>query len=419
MPRRALTDRLILSLTSLGKRQHEHFDGFCPGLLLRVTSCGRKTWDFVFRCPTTGKRVRMRIGHYPAVTLAAARERALEAHRAMGEGRDPRVVEIIPTVKTMKALIEDRLAMELRGKKRSASAVEWRANAYIIPLVGNVPVADFRIDPHYNLVTDPHVKRGRVRTAGTLFQDLRAYFNFAIRRGVIEYSRIARVKRPDIPMPRTRHLTCEEIAIVWHALPEVLTRSDHGPSILRLCLVTGQRIGEVSGIHKSEVDLKNRVWTIPAARSKNKHEHAVPLSDLALTIIREAMRNTNGEILFPNRDGTGPLGQRAINHALLNAQKPRKNLPLGKFGIPRWSPHDLRRTVATQMATRANGLGIAHIDIGHVLNHRSITKSSVTQVVYIQGDFVDEKREALERWGAFLTSVIEGQANGGAKIAAE
>jgi len=129
MPRRALTDRLVLSLTSLGKRQHEHFDGYCPGLLLRVLSCGRKTWDLVFRCPTTGKRVRMRIGHYPAVKLAAAREKALEAHRAMGEGKDPRVVEMVPTAKTMKGLIEDRLAMELRGKKRSARAVEWRANA--------------------------------------------------------------------------------------------------------------------------------------------------------------------------------------------------------------------------------------------------------------------------------------------------
>ena len=123
MPRRALTDRLVLSLTSLGKRQHEHFDGFCPGLLLRVSSCGRKTWDFVFRCPGTGKRARMRIGHYPAVTLAAAREKALEAQRVMAEGRDPRIVEIIPTVKTMKGLIEDRLAMELRGKKRSAAVI--------------------------------------------------------------------------------------------------------------------------------------------------------------------------------------------------------------------------------------------------------------------------------------------------------
>lgn len=208
MPRRALTDRLILSLTSLGKRQHEHFDGFCPGLLLRVSSCGRKTWDLVFRCPTTKKRARLRIGHYPAVTLAAARERALEAQRALGEGKDPRIVELTPTAKTISGLIEDRLSMELRGKTRSARSVEWRANTYIIPLVGDVPVADFRIDPHYNAVIDPHLKRGKIRTAGTLFQDFRAFMNFAIRRGVIEYSRIARVNPEHFKRPASvqRHI---------------------------------------------------------------------------------------------------------------------------------------------------------------------------------------------------------------------
>ena len=241
------------------------------------------------------------------------------------------------------------------------------------PYVGKVHVADFRIDPHYNKIIDPLLKAYRVRTAGTIFQDLRALMNFAIQRGVIEFSRIQRVKRPDLSNARTRFLTDDEIVAVWRGLDTGLPRSDHIPTILRLCLLTGQRLSEVAGLRREEIALNTAIWTIPAERSKNKFSHQVPLSEPALLLIREAMRTSNGDFLFPDRSGEGPTVHTVIDYALSKAQLPRDGLPLGKFGIPRWTPHDLRRTVATGMSR----LKIGQIVIGHVLNHRSVTKASL------------------------------------------
>lgn len=282
MPRRALTDRSIASLTSCGKLQFEHFDGFCPGLLLRVSASGKRVWDFAFRSPVNGKRARMRIGPYPAVSLAVARERAMAAQAKIADKRDPRAVDALPAPKTIAELIEDRLALVLRDRTRSAAAVEWRAQKYIIPLIGGIAVADFKIDPNYNRVIDPLLKRNRVRTAGLVFQDLRALFNFAIQRGIVEYSRISRIKRPDEPVHRTRFLSREEIAIVWNALPTVMFRSEHIATILRLCLATAQRLSEVAGMRRSEIDLESCIWLIPGKRTKNGYEHSVPLGDLAV-----------------------------------------------------------------------------------------------------------------------------------------
>ena len=266
MARRILTDRLVASLTSNGKSQFEHFDGFCAGLLLRVSASGSKTWDFTFKSSRDGKRARLKIGPYPAISLAAARERAMVAQLKVSDGKDPRDVEVVPGDRTMAELIEDRLSMALRGKKRSAARTEWRFAKYVTPIVGKVAVKDFRIEPHYNAVIDPLLRRDRVRTAGMLFQDLRALFNFAISRGLIEYSRIALVKRPDKPKNRTRVLSEKEIPAVWNHLETALTRSDHIPDILKLCLITGQRLSEVAGMRREEIGLQECLWTIPGGR---------------------------------------------------------------------------------------------------------------------------------------------------------
>jgi hypothetical protein len=172
MASRALTDKLVAALTVTDGRQREFPDGFCPGLLIRVYPSGRKVWDFLFTVPATAKRARMWIGLYPAVSLADARAAGMEAHAKIARGLDPRAPEVGP--KTIAELIEDRLSLELRGKKRTANAIEWRAIKYIAPIVGDVAVSDFKIDPHYNAVIDPIIKAGRMRTAGIIFQDIRA-----------------------------------------------------------------------------------------------------------------------------------------------------------------------------------------------------------------------------------------------------
>ena len=401
MTRRSLNEKRVLALTSNGLAQADHFDADCAGLSLRVTKAGKKTWAFNYTSPRDGKRARYSLGTFPATTISDARDLAIAARRNVEKGKDPRDIEPEIAAKTVAELIEDRLAFGLKGK-RSADRAKWRFEKYVTPLVGKIAVRDFQIDPHYNRVIDPLVKAGKHRTAGIIFQDLRALMNFAIQRGVIEYSRIARVKRPDQASARTRFLSEPEIVTVWHRLDTVLSRSDHTPTILKLCLLLGARLSEVAGMERDEIDLRSTLWTIPPDRSKNKFAHTLPLTGFALELISNAMRESNGDFLFPDRSRKRPTMHRIVDYALGKAQKPREGLPLGKFGIPHLTPHDLRRSVATHMSR----MGISQIVIGHVLNHRTVTKASLTQQVYDQHDFADEKLAALQKWDAKIAALV-------------
>src|SRR5690606_8861758 len=116
---------------------------------------------------------------------------------------------------------------------------------------------------------------------------MRTMFRWAHSRGDLDVDVMAGMKRPteDEP-PRDRVLDAGEIKSFWKALPDADMR-ESTRRLLRLCLVTGQRVGEVAGLTRAELDLDNAIWTIPAARAKNGREHVVPLSGLALSLIRE------------------------------------------------------------------------------------------------------------------------------------
>jgi integrase len=151
-------------------------------------------------------------------------------------------------------------------------------------------------------------------------------------------------------------------------------------------------------MRRNELDLRARIWTIPAARSKNGHAHKVPLSDAALSVIAEARGKT---FLFPDRDKDAGLTSHDISKTIRRAQS--------RFGLAQWTAHDLRRTAVTGMAE----LGISPLVLGHVVGHRSVTKADVTLGVYNQYTYAAEKRDALELWADRLGAIVAGT---GAKI---
>jgi len=392
-------------------------DALVPGLHLQVTS--RKTWKLTFTPPGAArtKRTRMKLGTYPAMPLGSVAERtgarwkAIEMRALLEAGIDPRIAPA-PTKApmTMAQLIEERLANEVRGKLDTAKDTERRYTKDVLPLVGDLPIKDFRRE-HLNRVLEPIRARGSLRSAGMVFADLRALFNYAVAEEHLEFSPVGKVKatklRVSLGNVRERNLSLEEIRAVWKLLPGTMAKTDNVPLILKLCLVTGQRLSEVAGMCRDNLDMAKQEWLIPD--TKNGHDHLVPLSDLAMGLIRDALRETNGNYLFPNRAGDGPLQHFAIDQTLSRVQKARPDMPLGKLCMPRWMPHDLRRTMATQMSTEGNGMDIPELYISHVLNHRSVTKHGVTKRHYIKNTYVREKREALDKWGAFLTQLVSAE----------
>ncbi|HEY4355980.1 MAG TPA: tyrosine-type recombinase/integrase [Acidobacteriaceae bacterium] len=399
-----LTDKYIDNAKSKAK-QTDIYDGLCAGLILRVTKEGRKTWSFLFTDPSTAKRARMTLGTYPATSLVTARQRSTEARALVEARKDPRQNEARPSAKTIRELVADRLRLEVTGKVRSADEIKRMYEVNIIPVVGDVPVREFRMSD-LNRVIDPMVERGAGISANRCFEVLRALFNFGIRRGELDFNPMAKAKKPTEEVARSRFLTREEIALFWEELDFVLADTVHIPSVLKLCLTTGQRLGEVCGMHREELDMAKRLWTIPAARSKNGYAHVVPLSDLAMTLLREAMKRSNRGFVFPKNDNDEPVDHHIVDKAVARGFKPTEKQPRLKFTMEKWTPHDLRRTAATQMSLEENKMSIPDFIISQVLNHRSATTNSITHRVYIQNSYLPEKREALEKWGNFLAKLV-------------
>lgn len=109
----------------------------------------------------------------------------------------------------------------------------------------------------------------------------------------------------------------------------------------------------------------------------------------------------DGAFLFPGEDG-GPLESARVTRAILRAQETDADRPKGRFGIAPWSAHDLRRTVLTNLAK----LGVVPHVIGHVANHRSVTKTGVTFAHYVQHSYESEKRQALDLWAERLQAIV-------------
>ncbi len=408
MPTIALTDTFCRSAKPLKGGRTDYFDETVPGLALRVTENGHRSWCFHFRSPRDGKRARATLGTYPATSLAAARGRALEARGHVDGGQDPRNVLAGQATAgmTVAGLIAAYLASTETAALRSRAEIKRRLERNVQPVIGEVKLSELRRRDVKN-VTDTMVRRGVPVEATRVFEDIRAMVRWAVQNEYLEANPLDGMPKPAEATSSDRVLSDDEIATLWKSLPKALARSWQCQQVIRLCLATGQRVGEVAGIRKAEVDRKAGEWRLPADRTKNGHPHVVPLSELALDLIDEAMAKTadSDQVVFPC--GDGPLSPVAVARTILRANETSEDRPKGRFGIAPWSAHDLRRTVLTGMAR----LGVAPIVLGHVANHRSTTRAGVTLAVYSQYTYDKEKREALDLWAAALQVIVGGGAS--------
>jgi integrase len=398
--RLALTDRFVSTAKGRGESQVDYFDSRTPGLALRISPSGHKSWTCHFTSPHDGKRARLTLGSYPATGLAAARTKAIEARGLVEAGEDPRLVLSAQAAgaMTVAMLIESWLAKHVQPELRGAEQIARRLRKSVVPVIGNVRLADLhRRD--INRVIDPIIGRGCSIMANRVFADLRACLRWGVARGDLERAPSDGMTPPAKPRQRERVLSDAEIQHLWNALPQAMAQSPACQLVVKLCLATAQRVGEVSGMRRAELNLPARTWTLPGSRTKNGYQHTVPLSDLAVELVREAMAAAPGSpYVFPS--GTAPLPADSVTKALVRA-RPR-------LGLPHFVTHDCRRTAITGMAR----LGIAPVVLGHVANHRTTTKAGVTLGIYVHHDYASEKHHALAIWADRLRSIIAGAHHG-------
>jgi integrase len=410
MPQIELTDRFCQSAKPKSARQTDYFDTVVKGLCLTASAGGTRTFYLHYSRPIDGKRRRLKLGRFPEIKLAKAREKARTARGEIGQGNDPVADKRAHAASlAVSDLVENYIARHA-ATKRSGDEIARRLRKNVKDVIGSVKLSDL----HRRDITrclDAVKDRGAPVEANRLFEDIRAMVRWARGRGDLDTNIVEGMRRPTETAERDRVLSADEIRTMWAQLTDA-TMLESTRRIVRLCLVTGQRVGEIAGMTRDEIDLDNCTWIIPATRSKNKHEHSVPLSGLALVIIREqigaleALAKRKGRAI-PRFVFPGPGARAAVSGAAV-AKAVKREQQAGKggmiMGIAPWTPHDLRRSAATHMEQ----IGVSPFIVGHVLNHRSVTRATVTSRIYARYDYVTEKRQALDLWADRLAGILMG-----------
>lgn len=377
--RKKLTLKSIEAMPPAAGRRYEVRDEIVVGLCLRVSHTGGKVWSLVQR--VNGEVRRIKIGTFPVLGLADAREKARAILRNIQLGTFETAEEnAIPTFGEIVPLFIERYA-----KPRTRG---WKGTQNILTKfvsLNAMPITDIRrID--IVRVLDEVVASGAPYRANRALAAIKKLFSWCADRGTIEINPIAGLRPPSKEASRDRVLTSGEIVACWRA-----SEAEGFPfePFAKFVILTGQRRGEVAGMRWSEIDLANATWTIPARRAKNATQHMVPLAPSAVAILESLPRFIGSDFVFTTTGKTPISGFGRLKARLEEAS-----------GADDWRLHDIRRTVATNMAM----MGVQPHVIEAVLNHKSGIVSGVT-AVYNRHSYAREKREALTKWAEYLEAM--------------
>jgi integrase len=395
MPRRAASENVVKLTKSVvtaaapepGRSERILWDSEVPGFGVRVRANGAATW--VLRPPRAGGRSALyTLGSAGAVALAdaraAARQRLASAalgtdlHSARRDAREKATVTFGRSVELYLAEAAKRRRSAYVASLRNHLNVHWR------PLHGRALDRIKRADVAARLVEisaefGPHAAN-RARVV------LSAFFAWSMGEGIAEANPVLGTNKAADEVARDRVLTDAELAAVWRAC-----RDDDFGRIVRLLILTGQRLNEVAGMRWSELDLAGAVWRLPGERTKNGRAHDVPLSAAALELLSDREPVDDRPFVFGR--GKGPFSGFSKCKAALDKA--------AGLSAP-WRLHDLRRTAATGMA----GIGVLPHVVEAVLNHVSGHKAGVAGV-YNRASYSTEKRAALDQWAAHVLGLAD------------
>jgi len=430
----ALTDRFLKALKPApqGKR-FIIWDAVQPHLGVRMTDHGHCSFVVVMRRAGEHKPTRHFLGSYPTISLAEARLNTPEIISALLNGQDPKEQERqrlrdakIKEGTTFGVVAEDYIKRHVSKLKSQRSTTltlkkellglrlhrvrvegkwqdEWR----------NGPDSRWRDIPVARITRRDVVELlEKIADAGSRYQARKVFailsklFKWAILRDIygLETSPVAIIRHTDILgafNSRSRVLSDSELRLVWNAAQA--TPFPFGP-LVQMLMLTGQRLREVSSASWSEID--DGVLIIPAERMKGKKPHSVPLTEKSLFILgtlphfQNGPETTNDGYLFTTTNGKRPIGgfskmKKRLDTAIEEARiaSDEKDAPM-----PRWTLHDLRRTVRTRMSSLGVLPLVAELVIGH--------KQTGIHAVYDLHSYDCEKKAALRLWERHLDIIL-------------
>lgn len=390
------------------------WDSELKGFGLRVTSTGVRTYVLRYQHGgRSGAQRQVTIGqHGSPWTADQARKRAAELLLQIRTGADPAAERVTRDGKSEEKTVvapafnylADRwFARHVKGLGlRSQKDIEGVLRRDLKPALGLLPID--RIDKRAVADALEGIGDRSQAAANKAHKWLRQMFNWLVEKGEIERSPMEKVKRPYPEHRRSRVLSLLEVVVVWIAagsFPEPFR------SFYRLLLLTGQRLREVANLPWSELDLEGAEWLLPAARAKNKLQHAIPLADQALAIL-EALKGDRERPLGPVLSTNGRVGisgfsklKQALDEEIERVlATSAASKVLGQTLEP-WVVHDFRRSLATS----CQAMGFSQEVTEAVLNQVSARQDGV-RGVYQLYDYYDEKADTLARWAALIDEAV-------------
>ena len=377
-----------------GETDRREADG--DGLYLIVRKTGRKTW--LVRYWTCGKEKRLTLGDDPAVSLQDARRKRDEIKARVKSGLT--AIDAGAGMTFEAAAREWWTLKKPRLSAHYAGNVLYRLEHYIFPAVGAVVLTELK-RPIATAFLYELARRGTIETARRCGEIVAAVMDYALERGYIEHHALQGITRVIPTKPKTpfRHVEEPEefgrLLAAIDTIPAVITRS--ALQIAALCFV---RAGELLASQWREFDLDAALWTIPAAHTKRRREHIVPLSRQAVEIMTALLEYERATLYSYKQDTSAlavfpaPRGRFALTEAaLLKALK-----TLAAQGSPSSTIHGFRHTASTILHSR--GENTLHIEkqLAHLDPNR-------IRAVYNKYEFIEERRAMLQRYADYLDTL--------------
>lgn len=390
MPTRALTAAVVERIKPPASGQIEFFDQGYPGLALRVSYGGAKTFVYFYR--SYGKLKRMTLGRAPAMSLAEAREAWRIARNAIERGEAPKAPK--KTAAEIEAdsfaAIADEWVRRDQKKNRTVGEVNRVLERDVKPKWGHRPIVSISRRDVIELI-DAVADRGASTQARRLHSYLHRLFRWSVGRGIIPLNPMSDLPKIGAEVRRDRVLDDAELAAVWGAADVI--GWPFGPAV-KLLILTGARKSEIGDLRYSEV--RDGIVSLTGSRTKNGEPHRIPLSALAREIIAEVPRIDDSDFAFTTTGNTPVSGW--TKPKMLIDQKAAEIL--GRPLEP-WRIHDLRRTVATGLQRLGCSLQVIEAVLGHTAGSRAGIVG-----IYQRHSFDPEKAAALEAWGRHVDRLI-------------
>ncbi|SFS45635.1 Integrase [Sulfitobacter marinus] len=377
---KALSAAFVRTVTAPGKYTDGH------GLFLKVDTSGAKRW--VQRIMIRGKRTEIGMGSASLVTLAEAREAALQNRKLARAGGDPlqskRASEALLTFEEASRKVHKIHEPTWRNKKHAAQFIST-LETYTFPRIGKLKVSE--VTTADVLAVLQPIWLEKPETARRVRQRIGTVMKWAVANGWRQDNPADAIAQA---LPKQDKTQAHRKALPYDKVPEFLdalkasSAGDATKLALELVILTASRSGEVRLAEWSEFDLEQALWTRPAHRMKSKKEHRAPLSPRAVEVLLQARKLGSGEgLVFPGTKYGKPLSDMTLS---------KLTKALG-YDV---DVHGFRTSFKTWTQERTNTpRDVSEAALAHTVKDKA-------EAAYARSDFFEKRRSLMEKWEKFV-----------------